>query len=92
MRYIEYLGDGDTKSYALVVEKDPYPGKPVKKLECVGHIQKRVGARCRKMKQEGTFKNVYTDEVDPKTKKKKLLRITDKDINKLQNYFGIGIT
>ena len=63
--------DGDTKSYALVVEKDHYPGKLVKKLECVGHIQKRVGARCCKMKQEGAFKNIYTDEVDPKTRKKK---------------------
>ena len=45
LQYAEYLGDGDSKTYALVVQKNPYPGQPVNKLECVGHIQKRVGSR-----------------------------------------------
>ena len=90
--YTEYLGDGDSKSYSFVVEKNPYPDKPVQKLECVGHIQTRVGARCRKMKQAGNFKNIYSEVLDSKKRKrKKMLRLTDKDINKLQNYFGIAI-
>ena len=83
--YTEYLDDGDSKSYSLVVEENPYPDKPVQKLEC-------VGARCRKMKQAGKFKNIYSEVLESKKRKrKKMLRLTDKDINKLQNYFGIAI-
>ena len=40
LRYINYIGDGDSKPYSDIVPKDPYNGKEVKKLECVGHIQK----------------------------------------------------
>ena len=42
LRYTSYIGDGDTKSYSEVIKKGPYPGKVVQKLECVGHVQKRV--------------------------------------------------
>ena len=45
VRYTQYLGDGDTKSYHEVDKEDPYNGTPIVKLECIGHIQKRVGAR-----------------------------------------------
>ena len=48
--YINYIADGDSKSYSGIVAEDPYNGKEFKKLECVGHIQKRVGARLRKLK------------------------------------------
>ena len=50
LRYTSYIGDGDTKSYSEIVKKDPYPGTVVQKLECVGHVQKRVGGRLRKLK------------------------------------------
>ena len=40
LRYTEYLGDGDSKSYKQVCEADPY-GLPISKLECIGHNQKR---------------------------------------------------
>ena len=33
LRYVEFLGDGDTKSHHDVVAADPYPGIIVKKLE-----------------------------------------------------------
>ena len=42
LRYTMYIGDGDTKAYSDVVEADRYPCFPVKKDECMGHIQKRV--------------------------------------------------
>ena len=73
LRYAEYLADGDSKSYSLVVANNPYPDKPVQKLECVGHIPKRVGSRCRKMKQDGMFKNIYSEDFDAKNKKRKKL-------------------
>ena len=95
LRYTEYLGDGDTKSYHDVVSSKPYDDIPVKKLECIRHIQKRVGARLLKMRKNGDFKELYEDDDEDsnskKRKKKKSLRLTDKDINKLQNYYGIAI-
>ena len=41
LQYVEFLCDGDTKSHH-VGGANPYPGKIVKKLECIGHVQKRV--------------------------------------------------
>ena len=51
LRYIEFLGDGDSKSFLTV--KDTYPGVQVKKLECVGHYQKRLGDSPTKFKEKG---------------------------------------
>ena len=97
LRYTEYLGDGDSKSYKQVCVADPY-GLPISKLECIGHIQKRVGRKLRNLKEEGTFKDLFDtdDENDDEGKGKKKtkrvrLRLTDKMINKLQNYFGIAV-
>ena len=82
--YINYIGDGDSESYSDVVAKDPYNGKEVKKLECVGHIQKRVGARLRKLKSNSKSNLSDGKPIGGKG------RLTDKMINKLQNYFGIA--
>ena len=59
-------------------------GKEVKKLECVGHrqyLQKRLGARLRKLKT--TNKSVLSDGKPIGGKG----RLTDNMINKLQNYY-----
>ena len=45
--YTSFYGDGDSKSYPAV-EKVYRPDKPVKKYECIGHYQKRVGTRLHK--------------------------------------------
>ena len=76
LRYTKFLGDGDTKSYTNV--KDTYDGIVVKKLECVGHYQKRIGTRCRKLK-----KNVKGLGGRG--------RLTNVTIDRLQNYFGIAL-
>ena len=47
--YVQFLDDGDSKSFLTV--KDAYPGVEMKKLECVGHYQRRVGTRLRKRLQ-----------------------------------------
>ena len=80
-----FIGDGDSKSYLEIVANDPYSGVTVQKLECVGHFQKRVGARLRKLKSENKGK---LSDGKPLTGKG---RLTEKVINKLQNYFGIAI-
>ncbi|GBM25209.1 hypothetical protein AVEN_184621-1 [Araneus ventricosus] len=46
LQYTEYYGDGDSKAFLKV--KDIYGEDTVTKLECIGHVQKRVGSRLRK--------------------------------------------
>ena len=81
LQYTEYLGDDDSKSCKEVCEADPY-GKPIKKLS-IGHIQKRVGRKLRTLKDDGYGKK--------KKKKPQRLHFTDKNINKLQNYYVIAV-
>ena len=85
LRYINYLGNGDSKSFLEISKLDIYPQKQVKKLECVGHIQKRLGSRMRKLKS--TKKGPFSDRKTLGGKGS----LTNKMINKLQNYFGIAI-
>ena len=92
LRYTQYPGDGDTKSFLEVVKSNPYNSTAVNKLECIGHIQKCVGSRLLKMREYGELKELYEDSDDgDDTNSKKLIRLTDKNINKLQNYYGIAI-
>ena len=49
LRYENFIGDGNSKAFLEVVKADPYDGFSVKKGECIGHIQKRVGSRLRKL-------------------------------------------
>ena len=93
LRYLTYIGDGDTKSYQNVVAADPYPGYPIKKAECVGHVQKRVGKRLRNFKsnnKELMPKDYYVNKKDKKPKRFAFY-LTNKYINQLQNYYGIAI-
>lgn len=86
-RYVNYIGDGDTKSFKAVSEVAPYgPNKTITKIECVGHIQKRMGTHLRKMKLEYKGKKL--------TDNKKLTgrgRLTDAVINTLTRYYGNAI-
>ena len=57
----------------------------MEKLECAGHIQKRLGSRLHNLKL--TMKGPLADG---KTLGRNG-RLTDKVINKLENYFGIAL-
>ena len=46
---MQFYGDGDRKSVPTV--KVTYPVVTACKLECVGHVQKRVGTRLRNLKK-----------------------------------------
>jgi len=76
LRYVKYLGDGDSKGFEEV--KNTYEGKVIDKLECIGHIQKRVGSRLRELKKK-------TKGLGGKGK------LTDKMVDKFQNYYGIAL-
>ena len=59
---------------------DPY-GLPISKLECIGHIQKRVGRKLRNLKEEGTFKDLFDtdDENDDEGNGKKKKNVYEYD-------------
>lgn len=84
--YTKYLGDGDSKGFSSVVEDKPYGDSNIEKLECVGHIQKRMGSRLRSLcKQKKGQKLSDGKGLTGKG------RLTDATIDKLQNYYGLAI-
>ena len=86
LKYTGYLGDGDTKSFQQVVDSAPYENNNIQKLECVGHVQKRMGTRLR---------NLRTEKKGLKLADGKGIagkgRLTDKVVNLMQNYYGMAI-
>ena len=86
LHYLEFLGDGDSKAHKLLVEEAVYGDVEVKKLECVGHVQKRLGSRLRSLKKR-LGKN-HLEDGKPIGGKG---RLTDKVIDKLQVYYGKAI-
>ena len=80
--YAKYLGDGDSSSFLRVSEAKPYPNVAIEKLECVGHFQKRLGGRLRKLKKELKGKKVpFGIQADETTKGPASFVITDPDGN-----------
>lgn len=50
VRYRNYIGDGDSKTYSGLVNSKPYGDDfSIVKKECVGHVQKRMGTRLREI-------------------------------------------
>lgn len=86
LRYVKYLGDGDTKTFLEISKAQPYGDLKVEKLECIGHVQKRMGTRLRKLKQQLRGEKLP----DGKTVGGKG-RLTDKLIDKLTVYYGNAI-
>jgi hypothetical protein len=57
--YTKCLGGGDSKSYQRVAAGKPYgPNIAVTKFECTGQVQKRTGARLRKLVKEKRGKKI----------------------------------
>lgn len=96
LRYVTFVGDGDSSAFTAVTELDngkgPYENVKVKKEECVNHVCKRMGTRLRKMKQEAS---VITKTKTGKTRKMSLLggkgKLTDEIVDHLQFYYGKAI-
>ena len=93
VKYRNYIGDGDSKTYGGVVNSKPYGEDfEINKKECIGHVQKRMGTRLREL--------VKSTVVDAKTKtgkkiKRKSLggkgKLTAKLIDKLTVYYSSAI-
>ena len=78
LRYTEFYGDRDSKSYSRVKGVYQNAGIEVEKKECIGHVQKRVGSALPKLKHDNSG-------LGGKGK------LTDRQIDKLQNYYGKAI-
>ncbi|XP_066929989.1 uncharacterized protein [Clytia hemisphaerica] len=87
LRYKFYIGDGDSKSFAEVSSSNPYPGHNLTKGECIGHVQKRVGTRLRKIKVSYKGRKLSDGKGIGRGKG----RLTDKIMNTLQNHYGMAI-
>jgi len=90
VRYTNYIGDGDSKTYKGIIDNAPYKETIVNKKECVGYVQKRMGTQLRNVKKNSSI-------VDTKTDKKKRAslggkgKLTAKQIDKLTVYYGLAI-
>lgn len=87
VRYVKYLGDGDSKGFKKVVEEEPYgKGVTITKLECVGHVQKRMGAKLRRLRKE-----MKGEKLEDGKGLSGRGRLTDSEIDNLQLYYGLAI-
>ncbi|KAJ4442462.1 hypothetical protein ANN_04048 [Periplaneta americana] len=86
VRYVNYLGHGDSKGYKKVEELNVYGNVEVSKLECCGHVQKRMGTRLRKLCKD--MKGKKCSDGKPLTGRG---RVTDSAIDQLQTYYGLAI-
>jgi len=89
MRYMKYIGDGDSAAYVTVRDSRPYgegEENEIEKLDCCGHVQKRMGTHLRTLIKEN--KGV-------KIAGKKGLggkgRLTQSRVNDFQTYYGKAI-
>ncbi|GFU62204.1 uncharacterized protein TNCV_2474351 [Trichonephila clavipes] len=87
LKFLNYIRDGDTKTFNALSENKPYGNDHlIQKIECVGHVQKRMGTRLRKLKLVYSKKKLS----DGKTIGGKG-RLTDSLIDKLAHYYGNAI-
>ena len=55
LKYVHYVGDVGTESFKEVVDAKLYGDFTPQKLECVGHVEKRLGTRLRKLRNENKY-------------------------------------
>ena len=58
LRYTGYIGDGDSKAHRSVVDAKHYGEANIENLECIGHVQKRLGTRLRTLINVSKDKNL----------------------------------
>ena len=91
LKYTTFVGDGDSSSFGRVREamKANFGDKymyVVEKEECVGQVQQRMGTALRKYKKDMKGRKLADGKGVGGTG-----RLTDKVIDKTQNYYGQAI-
>ncbi|GFV28341.1 uncharacterized protein TNCV_4599941 [Trichonephila clavipes] len=84
--YTQYLGDGDSKGFLTIKEAKVYGDTEDEKLECVGHVQKRMGTRLRNiLKMSKGIKLSDGKNISGRG------RLTLKEVDSIQHYYGLAI-
>lgn len=78
VKYANYVGDGDSKTFSSITNAAPYEDLVVQKKECIGHVQKRMGTRLRNAKK-------HNKGLGGRGK------LTAKMVDKLTVYYGLAI-
>ena len=92
LQYTGYLGDGDSKIFTNLKNADTpiYQDKELVKLECCGHIQKKMYNRLKKVATNCKNKVYKHQGKSHKGIQGKGL-LTDKQIKKMQGHYGSAI-
>jgi hypothetical protein len=83
LRYRWMVSDGDSKAHSSV--ENVYTDCKVEKLDCVGHVQKRMGKHLMNLKANTKGKLDDGKTIGGKG------RLTEVKIKKLQKYYGLAI-
>ena len=83
IRYRWMVSDGDSKAFSTV--EDTYDEIKVEKLDCVGHVQKRMGKHLMNLK--ATTKGKLEDGKTIGGRG----RLTEEKIKQIQRYYGLAI-
>lgn len=60
LRYIPFIGDGDSKAYSAVCKANPYgPAEFIPKEECIAHVTKRMGTGLRTLLKEYKGEDIF---------------------------------
>lgn len=87
LRYTKFIGDGDTNSFKKVFDAKVYGDQhPVEKIECVGHVQKRMGTRLRNLRARYGKRQL----ADGKTISGRG-RLTEEQVKSIQQHYGNAI-
>lgn len=78
LKYANYIGDGDSKTFKGIVDAEPYENFTVLKKVCIDHMQKRMGTRLHNLKKQ-------VKGLGGKNK------LTGKLIDELSIYYGLAI-
>ncbi|GFX75729.1 uncharacterized protein TNCV_2237021 [Trichonephila clavipes] len=85
--YTKYLGDGDSKAFDNIVKNEVYGDNcTITKLECIGHVMKRMGSRLRRFKAKMRGQKLSDDKALCGKN-----RLTEASIDQLQTYYGLAI-
>ena len=87
MRYTHCIGDGDSKTGETMSKEKPYGENiHISTLDCVDHVQKRVGNNLRRVKAACGNENLADGKpIGGKG------RLTRKELDHLQVYYGLAI-
>ena len=89
LRYMVFVGDGDCASYGHIKKLKPYGNSPedeVKKEDCLGHIQKRMGSQLRALKRNWQGRKLPDNAGLGGRNRLTISRITN-----FQNFYGKAI-